>query len=132
MLSGYTTTISPAKVLASKLLLLHMSEKNPSVRDDEGGSGTSVSEKTRVQIPKNFKVLLLNDDYTPMDFVVAVLESIFRKSPAEAVQVMLAVHNQGKGLCGVYTKQIAETKVELVHQQAQEHRYPLKCVMEEA
>jgi ATP-dependent Clp protease adaptor protein ClpS len=93
---------------------------------------TETIERTRLKTPKNYKVVLLNDDYTPMDFVVSILESIFQKSPAEAVKIMLAVHNQGKGLCGIYTKQIAEAKVELVHLQAEEHNYPLKCIMEEA
>ena len=93
---------------------------------------TEVLEKTTLKTPKNYKVLLLNDDYTTMDFVVLILESIFQKSPAEAVKVMLAVHNQGKGLCGVYSKQIAEAKVELVHMHAEGHNYPLKSIMEEA
>jgi ATP-dependent Clp protease adaptor protein ClpS len=92
---------------------------------------TETVERTRLKTPKTYKVLLLNDDYTPMDFVVSILESIFQKSPAEAVKIMLAVHHQGKGLCGIYTKQIAEAKVELVHLQAESHNYPLKSIMEE-
>lgn len=75
--------------------------------------------------------MLLNDDYTTMDFVVSVLETVFMKSPAEAVQIMLKVHRQGQGLCGVFSKQIAEAKVEVVHQRAREAGYPLRCVMEE-
>lgn len=88
-------------------------------------------KNTRTQVPKQYKVYLLNDDYSTMDFVVHVLESIFLKSPAEATQVMLQVHRQGKGLAGVYTKQIAEAKVEMVHQLAQSEGYPLRCTMEE-
>lgn len=98
----------------------------------EGSTDTVVEERVRTVTPKLFKVLLLNDDFTTMDFVVSILESVFRKTPAEAVQIMLAVHNQGQGLCGVYAKEIAETKVQQVHEQAQEAGYPLRCVMEEA
>lgn len=98
----------------------------------EGATDTVVEERIRTKTPKLFKVLLLNDDYTTMDFVVSILESVFRKTPAEAVQIMLAVHNQGKGLCGVYAKEIAETKVQQVHEQAEGAGYPLRCVMEEA
>lgn len=88
-------------------------------------------KSARTQVPKQYKVYLLNDDYTTMDFVVHVLESIFLKSPAEATQVMLQVHRQGKGMAGVYSKQIAEAKIEMVHQRAQHEGYPLRCTMEE-
>ncbi len=95
-----------------------------------GDSGTAVEEKVRVKHPKLYKVLLLNDDYTTMDFVVSILESVFRKSPAEATKIMLEVHNRGSGVCGVYAKQIAETKVTQVHRRAHEAGFPLKCAME--
>ena len=98
--------------------------------DDD--SKTITEDKVEVEIPKQYKVILLNDDYTPMDFVVSVLETIFQRSPAEAVRIMLQVHNQGAGLCGVYSKQIAETKLALVHQRARGEGHPLKCAMEEA
>jgi ATP-dependent Clp protease adaptor protein ClpS len=93
-------------------------------------------EKTRQETrqetkpPAMYKVYLLNDDYTTMEFVVLVLEEIFRKSHVEAVQIMLHVHNNGKGLCGVYTRDIAETKVEAVHDMAREFGCPLMCVLE--
>lgn len=98
---------------------------------EETGSKTAVKERSKTKLPKLYKVLLLNDDYTTMDFVVAVLESIFKKSPSEAVQVMLQVHQRGQGLCGVYAKEIAETKVKQVHERAHAAGYPLRCLMEE-
>ncbi len=79
-----------------------------------------------------FKVLLLNDDFTPMDFVVQVLQQFFAKSREQATQIMLKVHNEGAGLCGIYPRDIAETKVNQVALFAQEHQHPLQCVMEEA
>ena len=91
-----------------------------------------VLERTRQETkkPELFKVLLLNDDYTTMDFVVEVLESILNKSPAEAFRIMMAVHTQGKGLCGVYTHEVAETKVETVMERARENGFPLRAAME--
>ncbi len=91
----------------------------------------AVADKTDLAEPKLFKVLLLNDDYTSMDFVVDVLETIFNKNPAEAVRVMMKVHKEGKGLCGIYPREIAETKVRQVHFTAEAHDYPLKAIMEE-
>jgi ATP-dependent Clp protease adaptor protein ClpS len=90
-------------------------------------------EKTsqKAKTPSLYKVYLLNDDYTTMEFVVMVLEEIFRKSHVEATQIMLHVHNNGKGLCGVYTRDIAETKIEDVHEMAHEFGYPLRCSMEQ-
>lgn len=81
--------------------------------------------------PKKYKVLLLNDDYTVMDFVVDVLMSIFHKSMQEAEAVMLEIHKNDRGLCGVYTHEIAETKVMQVHKKAKESGFPLKAEMEE-
>lgn len=89
-------------------------------------------DKTKKKQPRLFKVILVNDDYTPMDFVVSILESIFQKTPSEAVQIMLKVHNTGKGVCGVFSRQIAEAKVELVRMRAEEEGHPLLCIMEEA
>jgi ATP-dependent Clp protease adaptor protein ClpS len=96
--------------------------------------GEEVLERTREDIkePQLFKVLLLNDDYTTMDFVIQVLETIFLKSPAEAFRIMMHVHTQGKGLCGLYPFDIAETKVAAVHDLAQESGFPLRAAMEEA
>ena len=80
--------------------------------------------------PPLFKVFLLNDDYTTMDFVVDVLETVFHKKRTEAAQIMLHVHMKGRGLCGVYTREIAETKIDTVHSLAQSNKFPLKCIME--
>jgi ATP-dependent Clp protease adaptor protein ClpS len=91
-----------------------------------------VLERTRQETkkPELFKVLLLNDDYTTMDFVVEILESVFHKQPAEAHRIMMMVHTQGKGLCGVYTFDVAETKVEAVVERARENGFPLRAAME--
>lgn len=78
-----------------------------------------------------YRVLLLNDDYTPMEFVVLVLQKFFGKGREQATQIMLKVHREGKGVCGVYPKDIASTKVELVSSFARQHQHPLQCVMEE-
>jgi ATP-dependent Clp protease adaptor protein ClpS len=87
--------------------------------------------KQRLQKPPLYKVLLHNDDYTTMDFVVFILMQVFHKSENDAVTIMLAVHNQGLGVAGVYTYEIAETKVGQVHNLAKAHEYPLLCTMEE-
>lgn len=86
--------------------------------------------KTRLERPPFYKVVLLNDDYTPMDFVVKVLENIFNKDNNEAVRIMLEVHNKGAGLCGVYTRDVAETKVDQTLYLARQHEHALQCVME--
>lgn len=80
--------------------------------------------------PDMYKVLLHNDDYTTMDFVVGVLRTVFHKPTDEAIRIMLNVHNQGVGLCGVFTFEVAETKVDTVHALAREQGFPLKCSME--
>ncbi|MDQ3211139.1 MAG: ATP-dependent Clp protease adapter ClpS [Acidobacteriota bacterium] len=86
--------------------------------------------KQETKKPDLYRVLLLNDDYTTMDFVIEVLESIFHKQPAEAFRIMMAVHTQGKGLCGVYPHEVAETKVETVMERARENGFPLRAAME--
>ncbi|MFH0812822.1 MAG: ATP-dependent Clp protease adaptor ClpS [Pseudomonadota bacterium] len=88
--------------------------------------------KDKVEEPPQYKVLMHNDHYTTMDFVVQVLETIFNKPPVEAVQIMLTIHTQGIGMCGSYTAEVAETKVAHVHLMAKEHGFPLMCSMEEA
>jgi ATP-dependent Clp protease adaptor protein ClpS len=94
----------------------------------EGGVATSVRRK--VARPERYKVLLYNDDYTPMEFVVMILQRIFRKSPAAATQIMLQVHRGGIGVAGVYVLEVAETKLTAVHQLAEKQGYPLRCGME--
>ena len=86
----------------------------------------------KVKVPAMYKVMLLNDDYTPMEFVVMVIQEYFNKDRENATQIMLKVHRDGKGLCGVYPKDIASTKVELVLTHARKAGHPLQCVMEEA
>ena len=87
-------------------------------------------EQQKFKVPSLYKVFLLNDDYTTMDFVTRILEKIFHKSPMEATQVMLHVHKNGKGLAGIFTRGIAETKVASVDEQSRENGFPLKCSME--
>jgi ATP-dependent Clp protease adaptor protein ClpS len=102
--------------------------------DDRPKTDRAVLEKTRTQTeePDLFSVMLLNDDYTTMEFVVQVLESVFNKGPAEAFRVMMLVHTQGQGLCGVYPWDIAETKVSTVHDLAHDYGFPLRAVIEKA
>ena len=97
-----------------------------------GGTGTGVVVKTRTKTkkPSMYKVLMLNDDYTPMEFVVHVLERFFGKSQEEATQIMLHVHRRGVGVCGVYTYEVAETKVTQVIDFARKHEHPLQCTLE--
>ena len=89
------------------------------------------AKKAKVKSPPMFKVLLLNDDYTPMDFVVVVLQKFFFLSREKATQIMLKVHRDGTGVCGVYPRDVAATKVEQVTGFARHHQHPLRCVMEE-
>jgi ATP-dependent Clp protease adaptor protein ClpS len=100
--------------------------------DTQKQTGGEVLERTRQETkkPELYKVLLLNDDYTTMDFVVDVLETIFHKQPAEAYRIMMMVHTQGKGLCGVYPHEVAETKVATVIDLARENGFPLLAAME--
>ena len=93
-------------------------------------AGIEVETRRKTGGPSLYKVLLLNDDYTPMDFVVGILESVFNKSSVEATRIMLHVHKRGAGLAGVYTYEIAETKVNTVHEISRKNQFPLKCVME--
>ena len=86
--------------------------------------------KQETKKPELYKVVLLNDDYTTMDFVVEVLETIFNRQPAEAFRIMMMVHTQGKGLCGVYSHEVAETKVDAVMEAARDHGFPLRAAME--
>jgi ATP-dependent Clp protease adaptor protein ClpS len=97
-------------------------------------TGDAVKERVKVEKkePTHYKVLLLNDDYTTMEFVVHVLETVFQKSPAEAFQIMMHVHVQGRGLAGIYPWEVAETKAESVITMAREAGFPLKAVTEEA
>lgn len=107
-----------------------MSERDG--REGRGRTEVGVVTKTRpkTQKPPMYKVLLLNDDYTPMEFVVHVLERFFNKPREEATRIMLHVHHKGVGICGVYTYEVAETKVTQVMDFSRQHGHPLQCTME--
>jgi ATP-dependent Clp protease adaptor protein ClpS len=110
----------------------HAADDDRNKRNDPGGPGTAVITKTKTQVkkPSFYRVLLLNDDYTPMEFVVHVLERFFNKDREAATRIMLHVHHHGIGECGVYTYEVAETKVTQVMDFARKHQHPLQCVME--
>jgi ATP-dependent Clp protease adaptor protein ClpS len=101
--------------------------------DSRSGEGLAIQKaKPKLKRPPLYKVILLNDDFTPMDFVVQVLMQFFGMSEEKATQVMLHVHTRGVGVCGVFSKDIAETKVKQVNGYARQHQHPLLCTMEEA
>ena len=112
-----------------------MSENDP-IQPEDGGTSDQAAVLTERKViakrPSLYKVLILNDDYTPMEFVVTVLEKFFNKTHAAATEIMLSVHNKGSGICGVFPYEVAETKVALVTEYAREHEHPLQCTMEKA
>lgn len=106
-----------------------MSDKPDNTNDND----IAIQEaKPRLQSPPLYKVVLLNDDYTPMDFVVHILEIFFSIDRENATRIMLEIHTHGKGVCGIYTHEIAETKVTLVNDYARENQHPLLCTLEKA
>jgi ATP-dependent Clp protease adaptor protein ClpS len=108
-----------------------LATRGGSGRDRGRSDGEIVTQtRTKTKKPSMYKVLLLNDDYTPMEFVVHVLERIFSKGREEATRIMLHVHQHGVGICGVYTYEVAETKVTQVMDFARKHQHPLQCTME--
>lgn len=124
----------PQQNLHSIALADQENEQKRSMSSDEqisdGGLAVQVA-KPKLKKPPLYKVVLLNDDYTPMEFVVEVLRVFFGLDQEKATRVMLHVHTRGKGVCGVYTREIAETKVAQVNQYSQENKHPLLCEMEE-
>ncbi|MFZ4552228.1 MAG: ATP-dependent Clp protease adapter ClpS [Aquabacterium sp.] len=113
--------------------LLIQSSTTPEGPADEGlGAAVVEKEKLALQPPNLFKVVMLNDDFTPMEFVVFVLQEHFRHDIETATQIMLKIHHEGRGVCGVYTKDVAATKVELVLAAAREAGHPLQCILETA
>lgn len=98
----------------------------------ENGDLLTEEAKPKLKQPPMYKVILFNDDYTPMDFVVDVLRRFFAMDQEKATRIMLAVHTQGKAVCGVYPKDIAETKAAVVNQYAREHQHPLLCEVDKA
>jgi ATP-dependent Clp protease adaptor protein ClpS len=106
-----------------------MSDKH-SNGDNRPSTDVIVKTKPKTKTPSLYKVLMLNDDYTPMEFVVHVLEKFFGKNRADATRIMLHVHQRGVGVCGVFTYEIAETKVNAVIDYARRHQHPLQCTLE--
>ena len=103
---------------------------NDRQRKDSPVTGVVVKSKPKTKKPSMYKVLLLNDDYTPMEFVVSILQAFFNKDSQEAMQIMLQVHHNGVGECGIFTYEIAETKVSQVMDHARKNQHPLQCIME--
>ncbi len=109
------------------------SNDSPGNPADEGaGSVVVEKEALKVEPPKLYQVVMLNDDYTPMEFVVYVLQELFRHDTESATQIMLKIHHEGRGVCGVYSKDVAATKVELVLAAARRAGHPLQCILETA
>ena len=109
-----------------------MSERRPKIDDGDGYDLAVEEARPKIDEPPLYRVVLINDDYTPMEFVVDILESIFSMERTRATQVMLEVHTRGKGICGVFNFEIAETKVAQVMGIALQHQHPLLCTMEES
>jgi ATP-dependent Clp protease adaptor protein ClpS len=101
-------------------------------RKDEQQGSVATSDWVELQEPPLYKVLLHNDDYTSMEFVIQILETIFHKSTPEATRIMLNVHEKGIGVAGVYSREICETKITIVHELARKNEFPLRCSMEKA
>ena len=121
-------TTTPMFMTGSPVWPVAMASRNPSRGEPVTGIITRTATKTKK--PSLYKVLLLNDDYTPMEFVVHVLERFFNKGREDATQIMLHVHQKGVGICGVFTYEVAETKVTQVLDFARQHQHPLQCTME--
>lgn len=102
------------------------------INPDKQGGTVLERQEQQVKPPSMFKVVLLNDDFTPMEFVIMIIQQYFNKDREAATQIMLKVHLEGKGVCGVYTRDVAATKVEQVVSHARQSGHPLQCVMEEA
>jgi ATP-dependent Clp protease adaptor protein ClpS len=103
-------------------------------QDEDAGTGVGIATRTRAKAkkPSLYKVLMLNDDYTPMEFVVLVLQQFFRMSIEDATRVMLHVHQKGVGVCGIFSYEVAESKVSQVIDFARQHQHPLQCTLEKA
>ena len=124
---------APAVAMSARMSGHSMAGKDdtPDKRgDEEDRTGIVTKTRPKTKKPSLYKVLLLNDDYTPMEFVVHVLERFFNKGREDATRIMLHVHHKGVGICGVYTFEVAETKVTLVTDFARQHQHPLRCTME--
>ena len=121
----------PPPIFATSSYIIPPMAQKDSHKDRDGGQvGVITRTDPKTKKPSLYKVLLLNDDYTPMEFVVHVLQQFFAKSAEEATRIMLHVHQKGVGICGVYTYEVAETKVAQVTSFARQHEHPLQCTME--
>ena len=109
---------------------MKLSDENNINSNNDLDRGVLLDEKPKTKKPSMYNVLLLNDDYTPMEFVVLVLESVFNKKEEEATQIMLHVHKNGIGVCGTFTYEVAEAKCKTVMDLAKKHEHPLQCTME--
>lgn len=131
--STHLTTVSGGTSSHSlKSVDVRMNDERKDGGNDDGRTTTGVVVKPRAKVkkPSMYKVLMLNDDYTPMEFVVHVLERYFSKSTEEATRIMLHVHQKGVGICGVFTFEVAETKVNQVMELARKNQHPLQCTLE--
>jgi ATP-dependent Clp protease adaptor protein ClpS len=119
-------------VAPSQVSVRPIAAREPKRGGENPGAGAAVITRTRTQTkrPNMYRVLLLNDDYTPMEFVVSILQAFFNKDAQEAMQIMLQVHNNGVGECGIFSYEIAETKVSQVMDHARKNQHPLQCIME--
>jgi ATP-dependent Clp protease adaptor protein ClpS len=130
--STLTMTAIDTSEILDQTLAIRMADDDRKRRNEPGSPGTAVITKTKPQTkrPSMYRVLILNDDYTPMEFVVHILERFFGKDHEAATRIMLHVHHHGIGECGIYTYEVAETKVTQVMDFARKHQHPLQCVME--
>jgi ATP-dependent Clp protease adaptor protein ClpS len=129
--SASTAATKTANVQSSNAAeITDMAGKNGTGDDGEGKTGLVTKTRPKTKRPSLYKVLLLNDDYTPMEFVIHVLEHFFNKNAEEATKIMLHVHQKGVGVCGVFTYEVAETKVAQVMDLARQNQHPLQCRME--
>ena len=111
---------------------MKLSDQNNINSNNDLERGVLLEDKPKTKKPSMYNVLLLNDDYTPMEFVVLVLESVFNKKEEEATQIMLHVHKNGVGICGTFTFEVAETKCKLVIDMAKKNQHPLQCTIEKS
>ncbi len=118
------------EIRRSRRLTAADGDKDRSGNGSKSETGTITKAKPKTKRPSLYRVLLLNDDYTPMEFVVLVLQDVFNKTREDAMRIMLHVHNQGVGECGIYPFEVAETKVTRVMDTARKNQHPLQCVME--
>jgi len=111
---------------------MKLEEQNNNINLDEPQKGVLLNTKPKTKKPSLYKVILLNDDYTPMEFVIYIIEKLFNKNHEEATRIMLQVHQNGLGICGIYTYEVAETKSKAVINLAKSNQHPLQCTIEKS